>query len=271
MTMRVLVDGQLTECISALDRSFSYGDGLFETLLFVHGVAPMWSRHLARLAEGCARLHLPIPGAALLAQDCASVVAGFERAAARIHVSRGVGERGYAPPSLQRSTRVVLASEAPVISADWYRDGIRLRCCDLRLASQPLLAGIKHASRLEQVLARAEWTDPAITEGVLFDANDRVIGATAANVFAVINGRLATPALDRCGVAGVTRAEILSAQTVDVREISRNELMQADEVFLSSALRGILPVVAIDAQIYAIGAVTRTIQTRWFELHGETV
>ena len=152
---------------------------------------------------------------------------------------------------------------------DWRAEsqGIRVRVCELRLAEQPRLAGLKHLNRLEQVLARAEWADPAIAEGLMLDTAGRVVCATMANVFAVIDGALVTPALDRCGVAGVARAEVLATQVrAQVRDLRLDELLDADEVFLTSSVRGILPVQAVGDKVFAPGPVTRALQRHWRDL-----
>lgn len=264
MNARCLVDGVAGTSVDAGDRGLCYGDGLFETVLLVAGRAPLWPRHMARLAEGGRRLQLPLPSPAQLWQELQQAAAGLERAVVRITVSRGSGPRGYAPPAQPSPLRVVSAAVAPAVDADWYALGIRVRCCRMRLAAQPVLAGLKHLNRLEQVLARAEWRDPAIAEGLLCDQDGRVVGATAANVFAVIDGQLCTPKLDRCGVAGVARAELLArAGAVRVDDFELEEWMQAEEMFLTSSVRGIVPVAAVDARRFGPGPVTRAWQQRW--------
>lgn len=262
--LRVLVDGSATGRVDPLDRGLAYGDGLFETVLMVAGRAPLWSRHLERLAEGCRRLDLPPADPAILAAETARVAIGLERAVVRISLTRGCASRGYAPPRPAVTTRIVSATAAPPIDADGQRRGILVRWCRLRLAEQPRLAGIKHLNRLEQVLARAEWRDPRIAEGLLRDAAGRVICATAANLFAVLDGKLVTPRLDRCGVAGVARAEVL-AQRGDcaLRDLYPQDLMEAEEVFLSSSVRGIVPIRALAARRWPVGDVARALQQRW--------
>lgn len=261
---RVLVDGQVREQVSALDRGLGYGDGLFETIRFVSAEAPLWSRHMHRLEEGCRRLCLPGPEPALLLAEARRVSQGLPGAVVRITLTRGVGARGYRPPAQPEPTRIVAGFEPPYPDATGQADGIRVRLCATRLAAQPLLAGLKHLNRLEQVLARAEWDDPAIAEGVLCDADGLAISATAANLFAVVGGTLVTPLLDRCGVAGVARAEILDAWPQgQVRPIPLAELREADELFLSSSVRGILPVRELDGRAFAVGPVTRALQAHW--------
>lgn len=263
MSARILLNGSADATLGADDRGLCYGDGLFETVLFVAGRAPLWPRHMARLAQGCARLRLPAPDIDRLAAEAAQAGGGLARAIVRITLTRGAGPRGYAIPADQQPTRLVAATPAPPIPAHWYHRGIRVRRCALRLAEQPALAGVKHLNRLEQVLARAEWSDAEIAEGLLCDASGRVICATSANLFAVIDGRLVTPALERCGVAGVARAEVLARRDCAVRDVGMEELMRADEVFLTNSVRGIVPVAALDGRRWPVGAVALELRAHW--------
>jgi 4-amino-4-deoxychorismate lyase len=264
MADRVLINGAPSVTVSAFDRGLSYGDGLFETIRFVSGVAPLWSRHMDRLRESCIRLRLPAPDAPQLAREAALVIEGMHDAVVRITLTRGIGERGYAPPEAVAPTCVVAGFEAPPMTGDAYRSGLRVRWCDTRLAAQPLLAGMKHLNRLEQVLARAEWSDPAVGEGLVCDAEGQLVSGTMSNLFAVLDGVLITPALDRCGVAGVARAEILASRPgVRIQGLRPAELARASEVFLSSSVRGILPVQAVGDTVYVAGPVTRALQQHW--------
>jgi len=260
----ILVDGQPQDTVSVLDRGLLYGDGLFETIRFVGAAAPLWSRHMQRLAHGCERLRLPVPDPALLWREAQAARGDMVQAVLRITLTRGVGERGYAMPAMPHVTRIVAAFPMPVLDAVLHRDGVRLRLCETRLAEQPRLAGIKHLNRLEQVLARAEWKDPAVTEGLLCDVRGNAISATAANLFAVVDGVPVTPALERCGVAGVLRAELLEAlPRVEVRDLPLHECLEAGELFLSSSVRGILPVQAVGTKMFAPGPVARAMQAHW--------
>jgi 4-amino-4-deoxychorismate lyase len=263
----MLVNGQLRDTVSALDRGLSYGDGLFETIRMMSTHAPLWERHMQRLAMGCARLGMRVPDSQQLWQEALQVSAVLPDAIVRITLTRGVGERGYAPPASNNTTRIVAAFPMPVMPASVYRDGIRTRLCATTLADQPLLAGLKHLNRLEQVLARAEWDDPSIVEGLVCDTHGHVISATAANLFAVIDGVVVTPSLERCGVAGVARAAIIEAlPACQVRDLPLTECLRAPELFLSSSVRGILPVQAVGDTLYAPGPVTRAMQRYWREL-----
>ncbi|MDO1527387.1 aminodeoxychorismate lyase [Fulvimonas sp. R45] len=263
----ILVDGQPQDRVSAQDRGLLYGDGLFETVRLVGRAAPLWPRHMRRLAHGCERLRLPMPDPALLWREALAAGEGMAQAVVRITLTRGTGARGYAMPATPHATRVVAAFPMPALDASAYRDGIRLHLCATRLAEQPALAGLKHLNRLEQVLARAEWDDPAVAEGLLCDARGRVVSAVSANLFAVVDGVPATPALDRCGVAGVARAEVLDAlPRAQVRDLPLDECLRAGELFLTSSVRGILPVQAVGDNVYVPGPVARALQAHWAAL-----
>jgi 4-amino-4-deoxychorismate lyase len=265
MSARFSVDFLDGDRVPAADRGFTYGDGLFETLRMVDGRAPLWPRHAARLRDGCARLRMPAPDADAILAEAGRLATGLVDAVARVTLSRGDGVRGYALPPAQ-VPRVVVQVSPLSLDASAYAAGASVRLCETRLATQPLLAGMKHLNRLEQVLARAEWSDATWTEGLMLDDRGDVVCATAANVFAVFNGQLVTPPVDRCGVAGVARAEILAVRAVEVASISPARLAEADEVFLTSAVRGILPVRVFATRSWQPGPVTRALQAHWGRL-----
>jgi 4-amino-4-deoxychorismate lyase len=145
------------------------------------------------------------------------------------------------------------------------REGVRVRIADLKLAENPSLAGIKHLNRLEQVLARLEWDYAQIAEALLFSGSGALVSGTMSNVFLVQGGRLLTPRLDRCGVAGVMRevvGSLAAGAGVDCERcaLDLEDLNRAEELFLTSALTGIRPVVEIAGRRIAIGPVTRRLQ-----------
>ena len=203
----ILINGQSAEHISVLDRGFQYGDGLFETLRVSTGKPRCWTQHMTRLAAGCQVLHIAMPEPALLLSEAMSLCAGRRDGVLKIIVTRGVGERGYAPPAQAATTRVLSLSSAAVFPQTYYRDGVSVRVCDTRLAGNPVLAGIKHLNRLEQVLARAEWRNE-VAEGLMLDNNNNVIEGTMSNLFCVQESEsgpvLKTPLLTQRGVKGIT-------------------------------------------------------------------
>ncbi|GGO87067.1 aminodeoxychorismate lyase [Marinobacterium nitratireducens] len=264
-----LVDGEVGDSLPLGDRGLAYGDGLFETIQLLDGRALLLDAHLKRLRRGCERLAIPPqPLLTSLRADIARLGSDGELArygVLKILVTRGVGGRGYLPPPDPAPTRVLMLSQRPEYPDDPAQHGVRIRLCQLRLAQSPWLAGIKHLSRLEQVLARAEWRDPAIREGLLLDQDRYLVEGTMSNLLWVSQGRLCTPRLDLCGVEGVVRNHLLSRASEIGLEVEEgryplSQLEAADEVMLCNSLIDIWPVVALDARSWAPGAVTRRLQ-----------
>jgi 4-amino-4-deoxychorismate lyase len=255
----VLRGGQRVNVLDPSDRGLAYGDGVFETLR-VHAGAPVWwDRHWARLREGVIRLGFTPPDESLVHGHAAALLAAASpRAVLKLIVTRGAGGRGYAPPEAVEPTVVLSLHPVPA-----RMDAVRLRWCALRWAAQPALAGIKHLNRLEQVLARAEWRDPAIFDGLVLDGEGRVVSATSANVFARLDGTWLTPPVEACGIAGLLRGWVLDT-TPDARvaALTPGQLLAADEVFLCNAVRGILPVRALDGREWTDWPATRALRRR---------
>ncbi|CAN5288744.1 aminodeoxychorismate lyase [soil metagenome] len=238
MNAKVLREGRVRLWLEPEDRGLAYGDGLFETLLVVAGAPAMWREHWARLGTGAARLGISMPEEAMVRREASSLIEGRDRAALKIVLTRGLGPRGYAAPEHDNPTVVLSCHDAPPVPAD----GLVLRWCKTRMAVQPLLAGIKHLNRLEQVLARAEWNDPSIHDGILCDMEDRVVCATSANLFARVDGRWLTPTVANCGVAGTIRGWLLGQGAAVEAELSQAQVSHAEVLFACNSLRGILPV-----------------------------
>ncbi len=247
------LDGEDFPGFDRVRRGLSFGDGLFETMRVSGSRIELWTHHLARLKQGCARLGMDAPGDTLLAGERDHLAVDAPEAVLKLMVWRDTLSRGYDTGSA-RSTHRCWTVE-PMVPPD--QAPLRARWCDLRVALQPRLAGIKSLNRLEQVLARAEWAGTEWDEGLLLDSAGKVVGATAGNLFAVIDGSLVTPALDQCGVAGVFRAWMLASDgEIGIRDILRADIERASEVFVTNAVRGIRPIGAIDRQSVAVGAVT---------------
>ena len=258
------VDGQPADGVSVRDRGLAFGDGLFETIKVVGGHPELLDRHLHRLEFGCQRLAIACDIEVLREQLMAFSVQLVE-GVAKLIVSRGEGRRGYAHPDPVRSRTIIFGSPLPCYPKAHAEQGVYLYPCSTRLAEQPLLAGLKHLNRLEQVLARAEWQDPAFAEGLMRDMSGRVIEGVFSNLFIVESGKLLTPLLERCGVAGVMREELLhrakqaGVQTL-ITDISLERLLDADEVFVCNSLYGVWPVRQIETSDWSVGPLTRKLQ-----------
>lgn len=257
-----LVNGEISTLVETSNRGLNYGDGLFETLLVQSGRPRRWQGHMDRLGIGCERLGIPMPPQSILLREVQTVSAGLVDAVVKIIITRGGEDRTYMPPEGGTYVRIVSAHSYPKGIAKLARKGVRARICDLRLAIQPALGGMKHLNRLEQVLASAELRQTGAAEGILLDRDNHVVCAVSANIFLVMDNRLLTPRLDLCGIRGVVRAHILAGFSArcEQRRVTLDMLREADEVFICNTVKGIVPVTAIDGHEYNIGPVTRDLQ-----------
>jgi len=265
----VLVDGMPLASIPADDRGLAYGDGVFRTLAMRNGNPELWSRQWEKLVADCRALLLTPPVEADLLRDISRIADEMPDCALRITITRGSGGRGYDMPRDTQPRRVVAGSPLPQYPAAHQARGIRARFCKLRLAPQPRLAGIKHLNRLENVLARAEWNDVSIAEGLLLDVDGNVIGGTRSNLFIAESDSLATPDLSRCGVAGVTRDAVIDSArgegvSCHVEPIDRARLEAADEIILVNSLIGAWTVAILEQRTRADFPMTARVR-KWLD------
>ncbi|MCX2900879.1 aminodeoxychorismate lyase [Pseudomonas mandelii] len=259
------VDGQPAHALSLKDRGLAYGDGLFETIAVRNGQPVLLDRHLERLLKGCQRLAINLDGV-LVRTELQAYAQALGDGVLKLIVTRGESARGYAPDPVAAARRIMLGNPPATYPVTHAEQGVRLFPCATRLSLQPLLAGLKHLNRLEQVIARSEWQDADHAEGLMLDQAGRVIEGVFSNLFLVRDGVLLTADLQRCGVAGVMRAEILfqaesSAIPVQIIDITLEQLQWADEVFVCNSVYGIWPVRAYAALSWPVGPLTRKLQT----------
>lgn len=256
-----IVNGVASTTIAIADRGLQFGDGLFETLAVRAGEPLLWDAHMQRLRVGAARLNIDLVAPEQLRDEIDALCRGHERAVLKLIVTRGSSGRGYRALA---NTPTRIATLWPWPDYRTQRMGIDLTVCKTPLCDNPQLAGIKHLNRLEQVLARAEWGDE-FAEGVMCDTHGNAICGTMSNLFVVANGRIATPALNRCGIRGIMRDAILGcASDIGVaheeRALSLQEVSAAQEVFVSNSLIGIWPVKTFQQRRWGIGEITAALQ-----------
>ncbi len=265
----MLINGTPGSSISIHDRGLLYGDGVFRTLRIQGGQPLHWERHYQKLQHNCQSLKLTCPAAGLLLEELQQLAAHQPEAVAKIIITRGKSAPGYAIPAQTQPSRILSLSPLPQYPPHFYKQGIKLRVCELRLAQQPRLAGIKHLNRLENVLAAAEWSDPDIPEGLLLDNVEHVIEGTRSNLFAVFDNGLVTPDLSLCGVAGIQRGRVMewAAQqniACNVRPLGLPELLEADEIFLVNSIIGLWPVRELQGRTWHSPVLSMRIQA-WLE------
>jgi 4-amino-4-deoxychorismate lyase len=268
----ILFNGQPADFIPAWDRGLHYGDGVFRTLKVKSGQPCAWGDQYAKLERDCAALALDCPPEKQLLQEIRAASSDLGDCALKIIISRGVGQRGYAMPGRAVPSRMLFASPLPDYPASRWEEGIILRLCQTRYGHQPRLAGIKHLNRLENVLARSEWEDPAIAEGLMLDLDDQIISGTMSNVFLIRDGALFTPSLDQCGIAGVQRERIIRAAhhlgiTLNIDRIKLNSIDKFHGGFVCNSLIGLWPVARVNDLDWPVSNLVRDIQA-WLDRHG---
>jgi len=239
--------------VSIFDRSFLYGDGLFETIRVYGGRPFLWAEHLRRLHEGAGFLGIRIPHPdAELARAAGELIRrnALPESTLRLHLSRGVGSRGYSPRGADSPTVVLTLHPArthdPANPARW-----KLITSSFRLPAADRLATFKTANKLVQVLARAEAEGHGADEALLLNPAGHVTEATGSNVFWIENGAVCTPPLSAGLLAGVTRGHVLQLARqlglpTEERDGQPGELLAAQGVFLTNSHHEIQPAVSLD-------------------------
>jgi len=270
-----LVDGQPNDSLPVTNRGLAYGDGVFETILFNKLEPVLWHEHLERMSHACEVLGLNLPndvGPEWL-RLCVQLLEQSQqnKAVIKIMIIRGSGERGYRSLPDATMHSIISMHPAPEPAPDSYVEGMKLWVCESRLSRNPLLAGMKHLNRLEQVMASREWPDDSFHEGLMLDVAGNVIECTRSNIFFVQdNDDLVTPALDYAGVAGVMRGFLINhAQrlnlSVTTKTLTLQDIGQVREVFVCNSVVGIYPVAKLclnrdEVICWPPGRVTRSLQ-----------
>ena len=272
--------GSAHKCLSIHDRALQYGDGVFETLRIVDGDIPMWQYHQQRLKNAQQILGLPLDDFFSQWPSFISEHLGnLKNACAKLVISRGEGPRGYKIPQQASLNWWLVITDLPVRET---KNGFKLTLCRHALSRQPRLAGLKHLNRLDQVLARSEWSEQDdFDEGIMFNLDGDVIEGTMSNIFWLKSGQLFTPDLSQEGIDGCVRRWVIDQYTQNVNAVAKAEtkavtkaviiekdakldqLLTADAVFLTNSLMGIQPVTQIDGQAIAQNNIIETLATEF--------
>lgn len=237
----MLIDGLAATTLSAEDRGLHYGDGVFETMRCRDGRVRWLDLHLARLQRGCERLGIAMPEPALLQRELQTLIEGEQRCLLKLIVTRGVAQgRGYRPTGGEQPTRVLRRYAWPAPGAAEFR----VHRSPVVLGSNPLLAGIKHLNRLEQVLAQRAAAAAGVEEGLQCCESGEIVAGSMSNVFVVEDDVWLTPPIVHCGVAGVMRSLVMSTAArvgLAVREVTLTpaQLLKAPAIVLSNVRLGL--------------------------------
>jgi 4-amino-4-deoxychorismate lyase len=254
--------------ISSDDRGLHYGDGLFETVTCVHG-QPRWlARHLARLRLGCERLGIAMPDQALLQAKIAALADGQARCLVKLIVTRGVATaRGYRPSGAEVPTLVVQLYPWPAPAAGRFTVDVS----PVRLGENPLLAGLKHLNRLEQVLAQQQAGIAGVSETLMRASSGGVICGSMSNLFLCEATALITPGVEQCGVAGVMRSLVMDAARavalpLHVAAVSPERLHAAPAAFVTNVRLGLQSVGTLERRELAVDPRVLKLQD-WIHAH----
>lgn len=256
----VWINGKPQRSLGISDRGLAYGDGVFETVRISAGTPTLAELHWQRLSRSCDVLGISLNRTVLETEINAFLQASNAgNHILKVIVTRGSGGRGYSPEGCSQTTRCLSLHPLPIRTKDPAISGARVVSCQLQLG-QTVLAGMKHLNRLEQVLARSEWQGSEWDEGLVCDFDGYLIEGTMSNLFIVTeDGRLLTPELSRCGVAGVCREYIIRKASdigisVEVGRYRLSDLVIA-EMFLCNSVNGVWPVVEYNDFYWDIGPV----------------
>ena len=232
------------------DRGFAYGDGLFETMRAIGSNIALWAFHERRLLSGCKRLGIRLDPIALTRQlNQIFDELSSKQSLIKIIVTRAGPSAGYAPPAQAGQPNIYIRL-SPCRLVDAQKPSVEARICAIRLSRQPVLAGIKHLNRLEQVLAAREIGHRDM-EGILMDTEGYIIEAISSNLIAVADEIMYIPDLGSSGVRGVMQAyieDLASSEGFKIKtaRIKLEEFIQAPEILVCNSIRGIRNISGIE-------------------------
>lgn len=249
------INGEPEESLALRDRAVQFGDGCFTTAHIIDGKVTQLDAHVARLKQGCERLQISVVDWSAMRQEMILAAVDHSDAVLKVIISRGRGGRGYSALGCGQPTRIVIISDYPSHYHHLKETGVRLQLSSVRLGRNPLLAGIKHLNRLEQVLIRTELEQTGADEALVLDTEGMLVECCAANLFWRIGDHVFTPCLTDSGVNGIQRQQVMSllrTEGITLSEVRKppEVLIEADEVLITNALMPVLPVCQIDQQFY---------------------
>jgi len=250
--MTSLINGTVADSLAIADRAIQYGDGLFETIAVINQQIHNWDKHFERLCNGCQVLGFSAPDEKKLLSEIESLLTqqpDMKRCIIKILLTRGTGGRGYGIPESQQNQRIITVYPWPDYPLEYYDQGVAIAEVSFRLAQQPVLSGIKHTNRLEQVLAKQKLSKE-FQEALVLDHRDNIIEGISSNIYFFSDGVLCMPDLKQCGIAGTIRARIIELCQQNniltkLGEFKIKQIREADEVFMSNSIIGLWPVKTI--------------------------
>ncbi|WP_133407105.1 aminodeoxychorismate lyase [Parashewanella tropica] len=258
---------------NAFDRGMAYGDGLFATMrIDSHGQIQFLDTHIQRLTQAAFRLNIKVdqqywsPNSALL-EHLKEVSLQHPLQGLKLLITRGVGGRGYQAPDSSSVTELVSVFPLPEQYSNWQKQGIKLQSSAIKLAKQPILAGMKHLNRLEQVMIKSQSLSEGFQDWLVMDTDDMVIESSMANIFFHDGEKWLTPCLSKSGVSGVMREQVIqrlleSGEHVEVQSIPKEKFQHMQHSFITNSLMGVVDIVQIDDKVFDKSSITETLRSQ---------
>jgi len=238
-----LVNGVEQNHIDIENRGLAYGDGLFTTAKIIDGQIQYLSLHVQRLLLGCERLALNVPNKTELTEQLSQVAKQYHLAVLKVIITAGSGGRGYARSSASKNELIIMVHDYPKHYDVFALEGVKLGNSKQKMGINPMLSGLKHLNRLEQVLLRRELDNTEEDDLIVTNINDEVIEAISANLFFWLDGKLCTPDVTNSGVNGIMRQTILQKHPETlIKKVTLAELANSQAMFICNCVMGIMPV-----------------------------
>lgn len=243
----MIVNGQLQQHIEIADRAFQYGDGCFTTMAARDGYLEFFAAHLKRLELACKTLNIEFKKWQELERCVLESLGSSGDCVVKVIITRGIGGRGYSPAQTGSPNYIISHHPIPEHYPAWQNTGISVSISPIKLACQPLLAGIKHLNRLEQVLVKQALLKTGFDDTIVCDTNNQIVESSAGNLFWFSAGVWFTPCLMDAGVEGVMRNFILDVakeRNTDIQVVKATSarLFAAEDLFICNSLMKIVPV-----------------------------
>ncbi|RWU12222.1 aminodeoxychorismate lyase [Pseudidiomarina gelatinasegens] len=231
----------------SLDRGLQFGDGHFTTLVIRHHRIEYWPRHWQRLSIASERLAMAIPEQEQVLSLLEHIAAEHQHCVVKLIITRGVSQRGYGVAANQPINWYVTISDLP----QWSTQGLSVAQAKLRLAQQPLLAGLKTLNRLEQVLLTQERDLLGVDDLLVCDSQLHIVEAISSNLFWYDGDNWRIPLLKTAGIAGIMQAEICAAVLLEAipTEATYASVASAQQAFLCNTVLGPRPIAKIDERV----------------------
>jgi branched-chain amino acid aminotransferase len=248
--------------VSIFDRGFLYGDSIYEVTLTYQGKPFLVEEHLDRLWHSADGIGLSIQ---MKREELTRIIhegarkLGLERQYIRIIITRGIGDLGLDPALGEEQTTLILFKELPALDTALYEKGVTLFTSEvLRNPKKSMDPSVKSGNYLNNVLAIKQAREAGAYDAVMLNAKGYVTESTSANIWMVLGESIITPPLEAGLLGGITRQKVMElgkAQGFDIKEqnFTVDTLKSANEVFITSSTREVLPVTQVDNQVIGLG------------------